>query len=98
MKTTLILSGLASALVLSACAPMAADDGAVPPSDSADQCKAGQDRNWVGRNRSELPSAPAGEVWRVTCSTCAVTMDYNPRRLNIVFDQATGVIEDVKCG
>jgi hypothetical protein len=27
-----------------------------------------------------------------------VTMDYNPRRLNIVYDEATGVIRQVKCG
>jgi len=52
----------------------------------------------VGRNRSELPARPAGEVWRVTCTTCPVTMDYSPDRLNILFDESTGVIREVKCG
>jgi hypothetical protein len=32
------------------------------------------------------------------CSTCAVTMDFNPRRLNIIYDQNSGAITQVKCG
>jgi len=98
MKTSLAFS-LLSAVVLSACAPTggaAPEPPATIPED--DQCRATAYQSWIGRNRSDLPSPPSGEVWRVTCSTCAVTMDYNPRRLNIVFDQDSGVIEQVKCG
>ena len=93
---TLMLS-LAAAGLLAACAPTAGgDDPAASPSASA--CKADQYQRLVGTNRSQLPQQPAGETWRVTCTTCPVTMDYNERRLNIVYDEATGVIRQVKCG
>ena len=68
------------------------------PGDGPSQCRADHYQRYIGRNRSELPPRPAGEVWRVTCTTCPVTMDYNPRRLNILYDETTGVIREVKCG
>ncbi len=89
-----------AALMLSACASTE-DDADAPPAmgdDGPAQCKADQHQDWVGRNRSELPPAPAGETWRVTCTECPVTMDYNPNRLNVFYDQETGVIEEVRCG
>lgn len=92
------LIGAAALLALSACAGGAANPDPTPDLDSPDQCRASQYQNWIGRNRSELPAAPVGQVWRVTCSTCAVTMDYNPGRLNIVYDDASGVIRSVRCG
>lgn len=82
-------------LALVACAPMPV---AEVPAEAPDQCRAGQYQAWVGRNRTELPAPPAGEIWRVTCDVCAVTMDYNPRRLNVVYDQQSGVVERVSCG
>jgi len=93
---TLMLS-LAAAGVLAACAPMPSEP-ATAPSDGPAQCKADQYQRFVGRNRSELPTKPANETWRVTCTTCTMTMDYNPQRLNIVYEEATGVIREVKCG
>lgn len=96
--TILAMVGLAAA---AACAPME-DSGSgspmTPPVADAGQCKLDQYQTWVGRNRSELPTPPAGETWRVTCTTCPVTMDFNPNRLNILFEQQTGVIRQVKCG
>lgn len=95
----LSLSLAATALMAAACAPVDAGDPVpMPPGDGPGQCKADQYQSFVGRNRSELPSRPADEVWRVTCTTCPVTMDYSPRRLNILFDEGTGVIREVKCG
>ncbi len=89
----------ATALLIASCAPVDAGDPApMPPEDGPTQCRADQYQRFVGRNRSELPARPAGEVWRVTCTTCPVTMDYNPARLNILFDESTGVIREVKCG
>jgi hypothetical protein len=35
---------------------------------------------------------------RVACTTCPMTMDYNPGRLNILYDQETGIVREVKCG
>ena len=91
--------GLAAAgLFAAACAPVAADPTPPLPSDGPSQCRADQYQRFIGRNRSELPARPAGETWRVTCTTCPVTMDYNPARLNILYEETTGVIREVKCG
>jgi hypothetical protein len=94
----LLIMSLAAAGLLSACAPTTGSEPATPPLDGPTACKADQYQRLVGTNRSQLPQTPAGEIWRVSCSTCPVTMDYNPARLNIVYDEATGVIRQVKCG
>lgn len=52
----------------------------------------------VGRNRSEIPPRPEGAVWRITCTNCPMTMEYNESRLNILYDEESGTIEVVKCG
>ena len=93
MKLSL-LSLAAAGLLVSACAPVAA----APPGDGPSQCKAEQYQRFVGRHRSELPAQPAGETWRVTCTTCPVTMDYSHSRLNIFYEQSSGIIREVKCG
>ena len=95
---TLTFALAATGLMAAACAPMQDTTTPMPPADGPSQCKADQYQRFVGRNRSELPAKPASETWRVTCTTCPVTMDYNPTRLNIVYEEATGVIRDVKCG
>lgn len=94
----ILMLSLAVAGLLSACAPTTGSDPATPPMEGPRACKADQYSRLVGTNRSQLPQTPAGETWRVVCTTCAMTMDYNPTRLNIVFDQASGVIREVKCG
>lgn len=99
MNILSITLAAAAGLALAACAPL--EDGGsspLPPQDGPDQCKAPQYQRYIGRNRSDLPPRPAYEIWRVTCTTCPVTMDYSPRRLNILFEQSTGVIREVKCG
>ncbi|MDI1326314.1 MAG: hemolysin [Brevundimonas sp.] len=107
---TLILA-LAATGLLAACAPAPVDNGAstptpgnnagsspVPPPDGLTRCRADEYQRYVGRNRSELPPKPANENWRVTCTTCPVTMDYSGSRLNIFYDERTGIIREVKCG
>lgn len=97
MKTMML--SLSAIALLAACAPM--EDGgsaSTPPLDGLRQCKADQYQRFVGRNRSELPPKPADETWRVTCTTCPVTMDYSSGRLNIFYDRDTGVIREVRCG
>ena len=102
MKTPFILSSLmaAGALALSACAPV---EGAAPvptpgPDTAFKPCKVEDYRSYVGRNRSTIPTAPQGQTIRVLCTTCAATMDYRENRVNFVYDEASGVIREVKCG
>ena len=68
------------------------------PAGPADTCGANALQNLIGRARSEIPVAVDPSRRRVTCTTCPVTMDFNPERLNIFFDQATGIVKQVKCG
>jgi hypothetical protein len=53
---------------------------------------------FVGKNRTDLPAPVDPSRWRVACTTCPVTMDYRPDRLNILFNPDTGVVQQVKCG
>jgi hypothetical protein len=85
------LTGLAAFVAVSACA-------VPPPATGGDLCGASQMQALVGQHRSRIPPQPAGENWRVTCTDCPVTQDYRPDRLNIFFDQETGIIEEVRCG
>lgn len=64
----------------------------------ADSCGAGALQSLVGRPRSEIPVPVKPDLQRVACTTCAVTMDFNPNRLNFFFDAQTGLIKDVRCG
>lgn len=73
--------------------------GAAPPAPvKGDMCHAAAFQYLVGHNKSEAPAPVDPSKRRVSCSTCAVTMDYRPDRLNIVFDEKTGTITQVKCG
>lgn len=103
MKLPLIAAALA--LAAGGCAPgygyppggpHGPGDPHGPP--GADMCHAGHYQYLVGRHRSEIPRPPAGEQWRVTCTTCPVTMDYNPRRLNVFYDERSGMVREVRCG
>ncbi len=97
---TITLAAMALGLTAAACAPMDNGPEPMPPMDGeADQCMAANAQWLVGQPRSAIPpSAPSGMTWRVTCTTCPVTMDYNPHRLNIFYDQDTGIVQTVKCG
>lgn len=70
---------------------------AVPPP-AADQCGLAEAQAYVGRQRSEIPVPLEPSTQRVACTTCPMTMDFNPRRLNFLFDAQTGVVREVKCG
>lgn len=95
MKTLILC--LSTGLLAAACAPME-DAAPTAPSEGPSQCRAEQYQRYVGRNRSELPPKPADETWRVTCTTCAMTMDYSSGRLNILYEERTGIVREVKCG
>lgn len=69
-----------------------------PPPPPADECGAVAAQRLVGKNRSEIPVPVNPALQRVACTTCPVTMDFNPRRLNFFFDAQTGIIKEAKCG
>lgn len=102
---------LAVILTLAACAgaPEAAPAGPpppvsqaptidLPPPDAPDSCGA-KDLQWlVGKPKSAIPVPTDPSRRRVVCTSCPVTLDYSPWRLNILFDAETGIVKEVKCG
>ena len=69
-----------------------------PPPEPPDYCGAKSLQYLVGKHRTEIPVPVNPNLRRVTCTTCPVTMDYSPYRLNIFYEQSTGIIKEVKCG
>jgi hypothetical protein len=105
----LVLAGLA--LALAACssdptevtptAPPAPRPIAVQPSAptlARDQCGAADLQGLVGKLRTDIPIPIDPTRQRVACTSCPVTMDFSPERLNFFFDAATGVIKEIRCG
>ncbi|KAK0329555.1 hypothetical protein LTR94_036323, partial [Friedmanniomyces endolithicus] len=93
MKTILTLSAAVSFLALAACAPT--QGGATPtPGGEAIPvaCKASDSQEYVGRNRSTIPTAPEGRIFRVLCSSCAATMDYRENRVTFTNDDKTNLV------
>jgi len=96
----------AALLLLSACAepapppppPAPPAPPPPPPRPTSDECGARENQNLVGQPRSKIPVPVNPALQRVACTTCPVTMDFNPRRLNFLFDAETGLIREVKCG
>lgn len=71
---------------------------APPPPAPKDACGAAEAQALVGRPRTEIPVPLDPSRQRVACTTCPVTQDYRPDRLNFFFDAQTGVIKEVRCG
>jgi hypothetical protein len=72
--------------------------GARPSNPTADICRAAELQWLVGRPKTEIPVPVEVVNRRVTCTTCPVTQDYSPHRLNIFFNGQTGLVEQVRCG
>lgn len=89
---TLILA--ASGLALTACAPVdpAPDQTPIPQ-----RCDAAAARSLIGTHVGAV-SFPQGANVRIVCTTCPTTKDLRPDRLNVRFNEATGIIESVDCG
>ena len=109
MKRAIVLAGL---LALAGCstaqeassppppptAPRPAPPPTAEPAPAGDACNAKAHQHLVGRPRSEVPVPVTPNLQRVACTTCPVTMDHSPNRLNFFFDAATGIIKEVRCG
>lgn len=78
--------------------PPAADAQPALPSGEADTCRASTYATLVGKDRKLTPPAPVGQVVRVVCTTCPMTMDFNAERLNIFYDAKTGIVTRLSCG
>ena len=70
----------------------------MPTGQTEDFCKAGEMQWLVGRTKAEIPVPVDVVNRRVTCTTCPVTQDFSPYRLNVFYDEKTEVIEQVRCG
>ena len=68
------------------------------PQMDGDLCHAAELQSLVGQPRTEIPVPVDVINRRVACTTCPITEDYSPYRLNIFFDQETGIVEEVRCG
>ena len=107
MRRALAILGL---LVLTGCGGTAVEAPPAPPSPAPtpppaapappppDTCGARDAQRYVGRPRTEIPVPVNPGRQRVACTTCPVTLDFNPQRLNFFYDADTGVIKEVKCG
>lgn len=84
----------AAGLPLAACAPAdrSPDQTAIPQ-----RCGAEAARSLIGAHVGAV-TFPRDANVRIVCTTCPVTKDLRPDRLNIRFDQSTGIIERVDCG
>ncbi|CAN5868060.1 hypothetical protein BH11PSE1_BH11PSE1_04330 [soil metagenome] len=101
------LAGAGRLLLMASCAseapapppaPPAVYHPPPPPPPPADQCGAAEAQKYVGRPRAEIPIPVLPALQRVACTTCPVTLDYSPRRLNFFYDAQTGIVKEVKCG
>lgn len=90
MRTPILIAG---ALALASCAPV--DDTTTEP--IPQQCDAEAARSLIGTHVGAV-SFPAGANVRIVCTTCPTTKDLRPDRLNVRFDEATGIIRSVDCG
>jgi hypothetical protein len=89
----------AALLAASACAPVEPDAPVIrePGAPEGWRCDAEASRSLIGRHVGAV-SFPQGAPVRVVCTTCPVTFDYRPERLNVRFEEATGIIRSVDCG
>jgi hypothetical protein len=69
-----------------------------PVRPTAEACDTSELKGYIGRSRTELPAPLWPDRERVACTTCPITRDYRPDRVNVFFDAATGIVKEVRCG
>lgn len=96
------LTAALSLVLLTACAtppPVTTKPpGSALPPPSEDTCRAATYASTLGQDHRDVPPAPEGRTFRVVCTTCAMTMDFNPERLNFFYDQGSGRVVRLSCG
>jgi hypothetical protein len=91
MRASVVVA--AAGLTLAACAPVDTPETSPVPQ----RCDAAAAQSLVGSHAGAV-DFQAGANVRIVCTTCPTTKDLRPDRLNIRFNQATGIIERVDCG
>lgn len=66
-----------------------------PSTPPENACNANQD--WVGKKKDEVDMSGI-KALRVIYPNQPVTMDYSPERLNVILEEGTDIITEVKCG
>lgn len=61
------------------------------------RCNAEGAKSLIGSHVGAV-SFPQGANVRIVCTTCPTTKDLRPDRLNVRFDQTSGIIRSVDCG
>jgi hypothetical protein len=61
-------------------------------------CDSAELKTYIGRPRTDLPAPVWPDRERVACTTCPITQDYRPDRVNVFFDADTGIVKEVRCG
>ncbi|NEX91325.1 hypothetical protein [Caulobacter sp. 17J65-9] len=68
------------------------------PAGADDLCGA-DDLQWlVGRLRTMAPVTADMSRRRITCTTCPAPAEYDPARVNVLYDLKSGVVKEVRCG
>lgn len=80
--------------LMAACAPTPSP---MPEPAGPQRCDAAAAQSLIGSHMGAVDFAAGANV-RFVCTTCASTRDYREDRLNIRFDEATGIIRSVDCG
>lgn len=89
-------AGLGLALAVAACVPVTEPDPGVAPG-PVNQCGALDLQYLVGAPAAQLDTIAFDKPVRIIYPDTAVTMDYNPDRLNFQIDR-TGRVSRVSCG
>ena len=90
-----LIAAASAVLVLAgACAPT---QPVLNPDAAPQRCDAAGARSLIGSHVGAVDFAAGANV-RIVCTTCPTTRDLRPDRLNIRFDQETGIIKSVDCG
>lgn len=85
---------LGAAAALAACA---ATPEPTSPAAGPGRCDAAAAQSLIGTHVGAV-TFPADANVRIVCTTCPTTRDYRPDRLNVRFEEATGIIRSVDCG
>lgn len=89
----LIAVGAAALVLAGACAPVQPVVNAETPQ----VCDTAASQSLIGSHVGAVSFAAGANV-RIVCTTCATTRDYRADRLNVRFNEQTGIIERVDCG